>query len=323
VRRRAESIRAQVTAANFADMARRHSQDGSAANGGDLGLFPTGQMVPAFEMGVRSLKPGEVSGLVRSQFGYHIIKRSPFEEVREPFTQAYIGRERAEANSTYVARAQEAAQINVKPNAAKALKDLAADFEGHRNDRTVIATSKGGGLTVSRVAQWLNGFPNLDQVRMQMQQVPDSLLTQFAKSLATQELLLEKADSAKVELDSATLGEIRGAFRSIVMNSWAGLNILPSTFPDSLKSAGAREAEAAQRVNDYVQKLLNQEAAFVDIPQAVAAALRDKYDARVNDAAIDRALEEAQRIRSQADSARPPSAVPMPGATPPRDTGKQ
>ncbi|MGH9204720.1 MAG: peptidylprolyl isomerase, partial [Vicinamibacterales bacterium] len=84
VRRRAESVRAQVTAKNFADLAKKHSQDaGSAVNGGDLQLFPTGQMVAEFEQGVRALKPGEISGLVRSQFGYHIIKRTPFDEVKE------------------------------------------------------------------------------------------------------------------------------------------------------------------------------------------------------------------------------------------------
>ncbi|MEW5918877.1 MAG: hypothetical protein AB1762_20915, partial [Gemmatimonadota bacterium] len=60
---------------------------------------------------------------------------------------------------------------------------------------------------------------------------------------------------------------------------------------------------------------------FVDVPHVVASVLREKYDGKVNAAAIDRALTEAQRVRAQADSARPPSAVPMPG-TPRPDSGK-
>ena len=234
-----------------------------------------------------------------------------------------MGKVRTTANNEYVAKAQEKAEISVKPNAPKSLKDLAADFEGRRNDRTVVATSKAGSLTVSRVAQWLNGFPNLDQIRVQMQQAPDSILTSFVKQLAIQEILIEKADSAKVELDSTAINEVRNAFKALVMNSWAGLNVMPGTFGDSLKSREAREAEAAKRINDYVQRLLRQEAAFVDVPHVLASALREKYDAKVNAAAIDRALLEAQKIRSQADSAQPPSAVPMPGATPPPDTGKR
>ena len=59
---------------DFAKLAQEHSQDGSAAQGGDLNYFPRGQMVPAFDKVAFSLKPGQVSDVVQTQFGYHIIK---------------------------------------------------------------------------------------------------------------------------------------------------------------------------------------------------------------------------------------------------------
>jgi peptidyl-prolyl cis-trans isomerase SurA len=55
-------------------MARRYSADASAASGGDLGWFGRNVMVPEFERAAFSLSVGEVSGAVRTQFGYHLIK---------------------------------------------------------------------------------------------------------------------------------------------------------------------------------------------------------------------------------------------------------
>src|SRR5258708_37076196 len=75
---------------DFATLAQANSSDtGSAQNGGDLGFFPKGQMTPAFEEAAFKLKPGTVSPLVETPFGFHIIKvikrrpprTPPFDEV--------------------------------------------------------------------------------------------------------------------------------------------------------------------------------------------------------------------------------------------------
>ena len=75
-RAQAEKLLADARAGkDFATLARDFSDDkASAISGGDLGRFGRGVMVPAFEQAAFNLKPGEVSDLVETQFGYHIIK---------------------------------------------------------------------------------------------------------------------------------------------------------------------------------------------------------------------------------------------------------
>lgn len=60
---------------SFAKLAEQYSIDGSRKRGGDLGLFGRGMMVKPFEEAAFKLNKGEVSGIVKTQFGYHIIKR--------------------------------------------------------------------------------------------------------------------------------------------------------------------------------------------------------------------------------------------------------
>jgi peptidyl-prolyl cis-trans isomerase D len=92
-RKKAEQLLAQIKAkpSDFEKLARENSKDpGSASQGGDLGFFGKGMMVKPFEEAVLRMKPGEISDIVESDFGFHIIKLTevkaaevrPFEQVR-------------------------------------------------------------------------------------------------------------------------------------------------------------------------------------------------------------------------------------------------
>lgn len=90
---KAEALLAEVrkNPASFAELAKKNSQDeGSAVNGGDLDFFGRGAMVKEFDAAVYAMKPGEISNLVETDFGFHIIQltgtrggeKKPFEAVR-------------------------------------------------------------------------------------------------------------------------------------------------------------------------------------------------------------------------------------------------
>ena len=93
-RTKIEKIQAELkSGADFAALAKQYSEDpGSAAKGGELGMNPRGRMVAPFEEAAWALsKPGDISPIVQSEFGFHIIRLEarqdagvrPFEEVRE------------------------------------------------------------------------------------------------------------------------------------------------------------------------------------------------------------------------------------------------
>ena len=68
---------------DFAELAKEYSTDGSAENGGDLGFFGKGDMVAEFEEAAWALEKDEVSDIVKSEFGYHIIKKTDYQAAEE------------------------------------------------------------------------------------------------------------------------------------------------------------------------------------------------------------------------------------------------
>lgn len=321
VKREAQKVLRLVNAANFADMARKYSKDGSAAQGGDLGVFAKGAMVPEFEKGVLALKPGEVSGLVQSPFGFHIIKRETWAEAKDKFTAELAKNSQHVADSTFMTNLEKSANVEVKPTAAKTVKSIAGDLDSFRDDNTVLATSRGGNLTASRMAKWIGAFPAQMRIREQIASAPDSAMPYFVKNVMRNELILHAADSMKITLDSAENAGVRGVFRSSLDNTVTALKISPKDLADSAKTPSEKERLAASRVESFLDKLLKNQVQFVDVSEPVSLALRKKYDARVVQAGIDRVVADATKAKAAADSAKaanmPKSVVPMPGQAAP------
>ncbi|EKS30635.1 MAG: peptidylprolyl isomerase [Afipia felis] len=111
--------------ADFAELAKKESKDPGASDGGDLGFFTKDQMVPEFSAAAFALEPGQISGPVKSQFGWHVIKveekrarkAPPFDQVK-PQLEAFVIRK---AQAEYVAKLRADAKIerlDQKPDAA-------------------------------------------------------------------------------------------------------------------------------------------------------------------------------------------------------------
>ena len=107
---------------DFGEMALLYSEDTSAKDRGDLGYFKRGELLPAFEKEALRLQVGEVSGIIRTQFGFHIIKLVerkggqplPFESVKEDVQKDYYEKEMEKAFRQFLTTLKEKSIIEIK-----------------------------------------------------------------------------------------------------------------------------------------------------------------------------------------------------------------
>lgn len=118
-REQAEQLKAQIDAgASFEDLARASSTDtASAQNGGKMECQPTGTFVPEFEQAIDTLRDGEISGPVQTQFGFHLIRRDgkrvqTIEEVEPQIRQELLGQAQGQF-ATFITEAAQKAKVTV------------------------------------------------------------------------------------------------------------------------------------------------------------------------------------------------------------------
>jgi hypothetical protein len=311
-------------------MVRQYTEEPDPAkeNGGKLGVFPPGGMVPEFEAGVKALAPGEVSpSLVQTSHGFHIIRRHLLPEVRAEFVERLGASSLATQRDEYINSLRTSYRYEVKPEAAAKAREVATTPNQFRGDRSVLASTRLGNFTAGRLAEWIEVIPPQMRIRDQLAGAPDSVVLQLVRSIVDQEIIGDTAAKAGHGPDSTEMARLRGYFGAMVQSSMMGLRVDPSTLGDSARSTSEKERLAAVRVEEAIDQLFatSGQSGLVEIPVPLMQALRKRYSWRVTQAGLDRALERAQTIRISYDSSRagtvpmpnmPPGAVP-PGAVPP------
>jgi parvulin-like peptidyl-prolyl isomerase len=216
VRKEAEGVRRRALAGeSFSALARQYSQDsGSARQGGELGTFGRGEMVRPVEDAAFAMEPGQISDIVESPYGLHIIRLEEkdipgFEQLRDSFRIQVQNQRFAVAESTYVANLEDKAHPQVADDAVSVVKAVAEDpsvrLSGRAANRPLV-TYDGGAVTVAEYQMVVQSRP--DEFRQSVQQATDEQIDAFLKSLAQRDLLVAEAKKAGLEPPQARVDSL-------------------------------------------------------------------------------------------------------------------
>jgi peptidyl-prolyl cis-trans isomerase D len=324
-RKKAEGTLARIKrGADFGEVASQQSEDpGSKQDRGFLPPSPKGRFVPAFDSAGWTLAPGATSGVVETPFGYHIIRRPAVDAVRDRL-KAYLSQSAgSRLDSIYMDSLAIQNQIKVAKDAASAMRAAGENPEEARRSNKKLVTFKGGELTVGEFMRWMQALP--PQYAAQLKQADDSMLTQFARVLSQNVLLLRQADSAKIQVSPEEWASMAANYRGQVDTLRMEMGLDTTALWDSTVAAADRNKVAAGKVEQYFDRLVSGKSRLRPLPSALAMLLRDRSSYRIYDAGLNRAVELAQVERRKADSAKAkagpmqpaPGPAPIPGVTPP------
>ncbi len=321
-RKKAEGTLARLRrGADFGDVASKLSEDpGSRQDRGFLPPSPKGKFVTAFDSAGWTLTPGGMSGVVETPFGYHIIKRPGEAAVRDRLTTHLAQTAGSRLDSIYMDSLALTRQIKVARGAPAAMRTAGEDPDAARRSDKTLVSYKGGELTVAEFIRWVQALP--PQYVAQLKQADDTMLTQFARILTQNVLLLQQADSAKIRITPEEWQGLQARYRAHLDTLRGEMGLDDSTLGDSSAAKAERRKVAALKVEQYFDRLVEGKSRLRPLPSALATVLRDRFSYRVNDAGINLAIElaEAQRAKDSTKTAGPlqpaPGPAPIPGLGP-------
>jgi parvulin-like peptidyl-prolyl isomerase len=255
VRAELEGLRVRIMAGErFEDIARAFSQDpGSAAAGGDLGHFGKGDMVKPFEDAVLALKPGQVSDVVETPMGLHLIKLEDlqvqdFDQAAAAFRTRVVQQRTEAAESTFVAGLEGRSPPHVTDGALDVAKELARDPGTSLSSgaaRRALVEWDGGAYTAGELQESLQ----FEQApfRQQLQQSPDPQVEGYLLDLARRKLLVDEARASGLQPPQARVDSLIADARGQLLAAAhrLGLTDLNRAPGEPLQTAIARAVRSA------------------------------------------------------------------------------
>jgi peptidyl-prolyl cis-trans isomerase SurA len=206
-RRAAERILAALIAGRSWDDAVGESEDADTRNSsGLLGLFGAGELPPVLDRVAFRLEPGQVSSVIRSSEGFHILYRPGYEDVASLFAIRQRERRLAEAEASSREGLLERRGVVYSPDVTASLRRLAGDPWVATASGTEMASWEGGALPEGSVARYLVALPPGSLA--EMVQAAEPVLLAFIEDLALRELRAGDAEVRGLMLEEAVRSQL-------------------------------------------------------------------------------------------------------------------
>ena len=313
----AERLKERAAAGeSFEALASEYSEDsGSAVQGGDLGFFGTGMMVPAFEEAAFALAVGEVSDPVLSSFGLHVIKvtdrRTPsFEAGRSSFRNSIVLGRVQEADSIFLAGVDEDADIEVAAEAVEVMRELALNPRARLSSRAAnrtLVSYRGGSYSVSDALLLLNTQPA--DFPAQLTAAPGEVLGDLFKRLGQAQVLLSLAADAGIRLTEEHRDSVDALSRQRIREATDALGIRRISLLE-----GETADDALDRTTLQILRELSAGTRGVIPMGAVTVSLRRDIDWEVLDGSIGATVERIDDLRGAVEDAPTQPATTPDGA---------
>lgn len=296
-----------VDGTSFESIAGQYSQDpGTARSGGDLGYFSRGDMVVPFEEATLALEPGEMSGVVETPMGLHLIRLEErrtraIEDVALEFRRRVQGQRVQAAESTFIAGIEARVDPQLRDGAVGVAREIARNPGtrlSRRAARRRLVEWKGGALSVGdfQSVMWIEPSGLRDQLIAE----PDERLETFLKDLARRDLLVEEARSAGLQPTRAHVDSLVTDAEDQLRAAARMLGLL-----DLDQAPGeARELAIARAVGDALTRNLSGATRFVPLG-LISFQLRDRASFGLYGVGMGQAIIRIAQIRS----ARSPSLL--------------